>query len=393
MIKRISTLMFVLILSAGVASAGERLDLSGQMRVQGFAIENYDDLNGDVDTDKEAWFAMRFRLGAKLNVMEGVTANLRFDFSEDTWGSDNWSGARYGAGSELQVDRAYLQVDQKSYMFKIGQLYQGLGNSIAVDQNTTGLTMQLKLPVTVDLMYAKFDENGANNDDGTNDDSDFYAFNVGYAQDKTSFNAFVAMVDNKNFADDSATIVFGLQGATELKGINLNAELNVFTGNTHIDVDPDPDDAVHDWQQRDAVGTQLYVDANITVADAKVGGLFLYAMGTDKADEIQMTHISDFGSFSPLSFGILDFTDWGAVEDGFGRSSFAICGNNTGAIVFSGYAKRWLWTNSLFAVRSHMECLRKILWLFLTAQFFSMPVLSTNFLEISLSSFQHSTES
>jgi hypothetical protein len=189
-------------------------------------------------------------------------------------------------------------------------------------------------------MYAKFDENGANNDDGTNDDSDFYAFNVGYAQDKTSFNAFVAMVDNKNFADDSATIVFGLQGATELKGINLNAELNVFTGNTHIDVDPDPDDAVHDWQQRDAVGTQLYVDANITVADAKVGGLFLYAMGTDKADEIQMTHISDFGSFSPLSFGILDFTDWGAVEDGFGRSSFAICGNNTGAIVFSGYAEK-----------------------------------------------------
>ena len=344
--KRILTVMLVMIFSAGMVSAADRLELNGQVRVQGFAIENYGNLDSDDDSDKKAWFGQRFRLGAKINVMEGVTANLRFDFAEDMWGSDNWEGVRYGSGSELQVDRAYLQIVQDAYVLKAGQHYQGLGNSIVVDQNVTGFTFQMKLPVTIDLQYAKTDEGGSARDDSTFKDTDYYGINAGFSQDNMSGNFFIAMSDRKgtdtveidgsdyDFNDD-AQIVIGLQGSTDLDGLKINGELNYFTGDAKV-----ADSGTGIFADVDYVGLQLYVDANTTVNDATIGGLLLYSMGTDKGDELQLTELSDFGSFAPLSFGILDFTDWGAIEDGLGRSSFDTCGTNAGIMALSVYGEK-----------------------------------------------------
>ena len=81
--KMLLILVLVMSVSMGMAYAEDRLTLYGQVRVWAFMTENYWDLDNDVTADEMSWFEQRFRLGAKLNVMEGVTANLRFDFSED----------------------------------------------------------------------------------------------------------------------------------------------------------------------------------------------------------------------------------------------------------------------------------------------------------------------
>ena len=245
--------------------------------------ENYWDLDDNDTSDEMSWFEQRFRLGAKLNVVEGVTANLRFDFSEDYWGSDTWGGTttwpandgvrRFGGnrntgGNELQVDRAYIEVNKENYMFRVGQIYQGLGNGIVVDQNRTGLTVKAKLPVAVEVMYAKLSEgqNGSKNDDGTEQDSDFFALNAGFKKDDMSVNAFLATIINQtNLGDDDTPLVIGVQGKTDINGIKLNCELDFFTGEQSSDVD--------------YVGTQLFVDANTMVGDHKIGAMFFLRHG------------------------------------------------------------------------------------------------------------------
>lgn len=324
--KKLMMVAIATMMMTGMAYADDRLALSGQMRVQGYSIDNYTNLDSDNDADKQAWFAQRFRLGAKLTVMEGVTANLRFDFDDDKWGSPNYDKHRYNDVSEIEIDRAYLDVNMANYQFSAGHLLQGLGNAIAVDQNTTGLTFKLKTPVSVSLMYAKFNENGGYTDKGATNDKDFYGVNVGYEKENLSCNAFIATTNDKKANDDDMPIVIGLQGKTEISGIKLNAEFNQFMG----------DNAAN----KDYMGSQLFVDANTIIGGAKVGGLVLLALGTDDTTgEEQLTELSDFASFKPLSFGILDYTDWSPVEDGYGRSSFEALGVNAGIMAISGYAE------------------------------------------------------
>jgi len=320
--------VFALVVAFTVpAIADERLKVSGGVRVRAWDKDNYDDMDSDDKADDLAYWDQRFRLGGTINVAEGISGHFRVDLSEDKWGSDNFDGTRYDANSELQVDRAYMQIDQNMYTIKAGQLYQGLGNSIAVDQNKTGFTVDLKLPVKLTVMHAKFNEGGAFNDEedgvatveapysldtttgeiegtagtaASAEDEDFYALNAAFGAGPLSLNVFYAMLDNKK-AEDSKTVI-GVQAKTTLGGIALNVELNMFGGS---------DDAT----DTDYIGTQLYANAEMGVAEnVKVGADLFYAQGTDAAGEEQLTYVSDWGSFSKDDRGPLE-TDINAYDE------------------------------------------------------------------------------
>ena len=168
--KKLLIVLLAFALVAGlftVAAAEDKLSLSGTMRVRAWAMENYSDFDDNDNGDDLAYWDQRFRLAATIKANDAVSGHLRFDFAEDTWGSDNWSGAgsrggsRYGAGSELQVDRAYFQVHLADWAtVKAGQLFFSTGDRyIVYDNNCTGAVWQLKFnPVNVDLHYSKLNE-------------------------------------------------------------------------------------------------------------------------------------------------------------------------------------------------------------------------------------------
>ncbi len=292
--KRIFIIALAIMMVASMAYAEDRLQLSGEVRVRAWdkatkAIDLDPDGDGDVsdatveDSDLN-YFDQRFRVGATINVAEGVKGILRFDFAEDTWGSNNWTGVRYNETSELQVDRAYLQVDKGMFGVSAGQQLIALGNMIAYDNNTTGIKLSLKTPVVVTLAYTKEDERGSNEDeeDDFTEDLDTYAINVGYKADNFSVNAFYATAKDGN-EDGIEPNVFGLQGAAKMGMLSFNAELNVFGGEVST---------------IDVMGTQFYGNVEAAVMDnLKVGVDLVYSDGNDTDDEIKITALNDWGDF------------------------------------------------------------------------------------------------
>ena len=338
--KKIILVLLAIMLLAPMVQAEERLSLSGQMRVWAVRLDNYkvDSNNGidgvfnsDIDND-QSFFTQRFRLQPKITVAEGVYAHLRFDFAENEWGNDDWvNQARYVGDNELQVDRAYLEVNKEKYFIKAGQHLQAFGNYIAVDTNGTGLTAGLKFnPVTVTAVYTKEDENGSNIDNDGFGDLDIYGLGVDFAKDKFSGGLFYATAINSQFNDAEDTkSVIGLHGKANMGKVDLTAELNYFMG----------DNGQSGAAERDYVGTQLYLDAKMNMEKGMVGAAILYAMGTDKADETQISFLTDWGDFVPFSFGILDYGDaWCPVENGLGVSSFDM-GGNAGVMAITVYGE------------------------------------------------------
>jgi hypothetical protein len=297
----------------------KRLQLSGAMRVEAWSKDNFSDYDSDNDGDEQTYWDQRFRLGGCINVAEGLSGHFRVDLAEQRWGMD-FDGTRFRDASELQVDRAYLQIKQKMYDLKAGLIYQGLGNKIAVDQNKTGFTLDLKLPVKLTLMYAKWDENDSLTDQDATDDQDFYAANAGFKAGPLALNAFIAMLDEKA-AEDSRNVI-GVQGKGALGKVALNLELNLFGGS-------------NDTTEVDYMGTQFYGNAEIAISEPlKVGADFFYAAGTDADDEQQLTFISDWGSFALDDRGALNtFVNAYDEFDPSGES-----GGSTGFGLYADYA-------------------------------------------------------
>jgi hypothetical protein len=266
---------------AEAAIADERLSLSGSMRVRGWIKDDFD-FDGNSDDDERFW-DQRFRVGATIQAAEGVSGHLRFDFAEDFWGSDNWGGSRFDESSELQVDRAYLQIDKEMFTFRAGQQYLGLGQSIVYDNNGTGLMLQLKLPVLVTLGFTKEDEGGSKVDQAATDDVDHYFAQVSWASDMFGVDAYYAkQTDGK--PTDVEPHAFGAVVKANLGMFNVLVEGTIFGG----------DDAAG----TDFIGTQFWgeVSANVT-EQLKVGVDLIYAKGTDDPNEDQLTFLTDFGSF------------------------------------------------------------------------------------------------
>lgn len=337
--------LFVFGLIAQVA-AEDRLSLSGSMRVRYWSQENYGDFDDSTAGDELDFFDQRFRLGAKITIAEGVYGHLRFDFGEDYWGSPNWSGVRYGEASELQVDRAYLEVDKEFYNLKAGQMLIGLGNYIMYDNQTTGIALTLKLPVTITLGYTKETENGSKTDrdyigtvDGppfsldtttgeivgtptaaamSTEDVDTYLANIGYSTDMFSLNVFYAMVNDSTPAD-AEPWGFGVHGTGNFGMFGFNAELDTFGGDNAAGTD--------------YVGTQFWADINAKLSDMiKLGVDLIYSTGTDDPTEAKIVRVNEpaFGDWyiadrGPFNTDIAPFySDAGNIMEPFGQGTGAI---------------------------------------------------------------------
>jgi hypothetical protein len=308
--KLFIVLMAVMFTAAfiGEVCAEDRLSLSGTLRVRGFTKTNPSAYYGAMgaESDDQAYFDQRLRIGGKIDVAEGVAGHFRMDLSEGAWGdgfdlgSGGWADA--SENNEIGLDRAYMTFTKDMVSVKAGQYYSGAGMYHVWDHQATGFVVNLDLPVKVMLEYAKLDEGGALTDeeDGiaavppatdptSSEDTNFMGLNVGFGTDAFSANAFYATLREEE-EDGETPYVLGLQGTTTLGMVNLNGELNLFGGEVDADCD--------------YVGTQLYLDGNAAVTDAfTVGVTLLYAMGTDADDEVQRTAITAGGeTFDPLGY-------------------------------------------------------------------------------------------
>ena len=302
--KKLAIAIFAVVCAAmfiAPAYAEDRVSLSGSVRVRAWS-ENYSD-----GTDA-SWWDQRFRIKTKINIADDVYAVLRADYGEGTWGVD-YEGLitrpRVTGKSQntLDVDRGYINIDKEMWSLRAGQQYLGLGICQVLDANATGLKLTLNLPVKTALIYVKESENGAINDDDNFEDSDVYAVNFSYDTDAFSTNLFAVTRDDGSAVDDSATM-FGFNGSATLGIVKLTGELAFAAGDT-------ADGAV------DYVGTQFYLKGDVDLNDAfSMGAELLYALGTDEADEIQLTNMCNWWTFVPMSSNTPFDADWSASGDG-----------------------------------------------------------------------------
>ncbi|MCP4747575.1 MAG: hypothetical protein GY874_15765 [Desulfobacteraceae bacterium] len=333
---------FVVGLAANTALAEDRLSLSGTMRVRAWAQENYTDLNSDDNSDKENYWDQRFRVQTIISPAEGVKGVLRFDFSEQVWGSDDSTGVRPHAGtnSQLQVDRAYLDVTKGIVNVKAGQQYMGLGSSYAYDNNATGIDLSIATPVIVRLGYAKENENASNTDldeTGSNTkDTDQYYIDLTYKTDAFTIEGFyAAQIEGRSYDDTDVDWtgeprLIGIMGKFGVGPVNVVTELNSFSG--------DASDTT------EYTGLQFVADVSMDLSDQLTLGTFLsYSDGSDDADEIKITRMPN------AHFGSTFYGDYGAfatdiaplgVGDIFNPTGDeSASGNQTGAMGIGLYAK------------------------------------------------------
>ncbi len=316
-------LALVVLLFAVSVYAESRLDLSGQMRIRGKSFENLSNFNDDDDSDKENYFDQRLRIAGKINVAEGITVNFRLDFDEETWGTQGSHGT-----SEIQTDRAYIQIDKDMYRLRAGRQLFALGNYIALDHNGVGFLATLKTPVSITAGYVKVSEGGAKSDEddlGT-EDATAYVLNLGYKmKDIANINAFYGYQDNgqSDAFDELNKSVIGLQADGKLGLIGYNVEYNYYTGE-------------NDTHNYDYVGNQFYGDLNVNVGMFKAGTEVFYAMGTDKTDEDQITNLAgEYGlwdDFVPMGdFADSDIMDL-AFSDGYTNHGVFELDENAGSM-------------------------------------------------------------
>ncbi len=321
--KKLLVLFMVLAFVAPVVPvmADDTLDLSGTLRVRAWSKENSDWT--DADTADLQYWDQRMRIQGVISPADGVKGVFRIDFAEDTWGSANWEGSRYSSATELQVDRAYLDVTKGMFNVKAGQQYMGLGNNFAYDDNALGLQFTLKTPVVVRFGYNKRDENIASNDETGAEDQDRYFLDVGYKSDAFSVNAFYAMqTDGDDTSQDEPTLM-GVMAKFAVGPANIFAEINSFGGSVGDTVD--------------YVGMQFIGDVSMKFSDAFTAGVNLvYSSGEDEADEEKITKM-------PGAFGSCAYSDLGPFNTDImafgGDDVFDPASTNSGAMGAGVYVK------------------------------------------------------
>jgi hypothetical protein len=280
--------LFAVMFSAPAFSE-DRLSLSGGYFARGWHVDD-----GTFDQD---YFYQRMRVQAKIAVADDVTAVIRADMSEGTWGLNYATGsvARPGAqagGSfrnAIDFDRAYVSINKEMWSLTAGQQYVGLGICEVMDAQLTALNFGLKFaPVNLNLIYAKQNESLATTDEDTlgTEDIDIYAANAGFKVGGFDSNIFFAMV-NDDTAAEAEPWGLGLNTSATLGMVNLVGELAFFGGDNAAGID--------------YKGLQFYAKGDSNVNDmVNVGAELLYAKGYDSAGDAQITSLTNWDTFTPM---------------------------------------------------------------------------------------------
>ena len=343
------TLALVLVFGFAIgASAEERLSLSGQYRIRGFYTDNWNansrntNFDNDNKSNNNSYFDQRFRLGGSITPAEGISANFRFDFGEETWGNRqtvadididtnatlSLSNSVPGVGrptedGEVQIDRLYLRLEREMFNF-VGGKYNGvLGYTSAVDIQSNWLLARFKTPVVIDIGYIKIDEGTGTSDEeetappttlNTEDDTAYVlqaAFNqenfgvggfVGYRENKTqnlsasllfTGGTFVGTIDTS--VNENDLTVFGFYGNFNAGMFTLKGEVDIFSGENKTR---------GSTTKTDVKGQQVWLYGEVKLADnMKIPVNFLYAKGyADKTGETQAWQLAGaFSDFAPQS--------------------------------------------------------------------------------------------
>jgi len=356
--KKLSLLLtccsFMIVISTGVAFAdtdGSKVDFSGVYRA--WATSETDrDYDSDTDDDRN-YFSQQMRINADYTVNDNVSAHLRMDYSDGVWGRDfndyaGWASTK--EDNEIDVDRAYISLNQGIFSATVGQHWSGSANYILWDSQTTGVTIDVKLPVVVTLHYSKMDEKDSEIDESDFEgqdtrDIDFYATNLGYSSDAFGVNLTLAMRSDDS-ADDKSPWAVGLQATSQFGPVGLNCEVDQFGGSDKSDGD------------KDVVGTQLFLDANIAQNDALSYGLrFLYAPGTDDTEnEVQYQQINA-GAESFTPFGTEGAMLYWPYPQGYAigyKLFFDPAGASAGVMGFNPYISYKINTVTLYGKVAHL---------------------------------------
>jgi hypothetical protein len=292
------------------AMAADNLTVSGSYELFGIGADNLDEQqNHDgvdlEDDDKVHYFHQRFRVQPQFKAADGITATLRFDFSEGIWGQDqafdpNRAGDSNDQGSddaELQVDRAYVSINKGMVMVNAGLQFVPLGQTQVFRDNQPALQFILKTPVSVRLGWVKASESygvGSTaplSDEGDlNKDTDRYLIDVGYKSKAFSVNAFYATqvdgsagdTDGDGIDDDfeDQPNVMGVNAKTQVGPVALYGEAAVFGGDN--------------GNGTDYVGTQVNVNGRMKMSDAlTVAADLFYSSGEGDADERKISYMGN----------------------------------------------------------------------------------------------------
>ena len=317
--SRLVSLLIVL-LAIAVATpvlAEQRLTLSGEMRVRGYSIiaPNYE----KTSADSQQYFDSRFRLIGRIAVAEGVSVHFLNDMSGTTTGNQ-WPNQVQQAGT-----RAWMNVDVGMVNMLVGKFQYALGNNIVYDQVQTGAVFTLKGAVPVQFAYFKHSDADRTMDD----DIDTYTLNVAHSTDMYRANVFGGLLRN-GAADVTKIYLVGTQANFNLDPINVNFELNYFTG----------DNGASGAAKQDFKGLQAFVDVGAAVADnVTVGARAYYARGySDKADTTQTRAFADAsGNWVPESYGSMA-TLFSTFDVAGNSAIFDPSGQGAGVLAIQPYA-------------------------------------------------------
>lgn len=269
-----------LVMFAPSVYSADNLSISGSYHVRGQTVDT-----GTANDEQR--FRQRMRLFTTIKAADGVSAVIRADVADATWGSDFGNGpiARPGAGgshqSKIDIDRSYVSINKDNWSLTAGQQYMGFGIYEVVDANPTGFNFGLNFdPVKLNLMYGKITEGAITADD----DIDLYAATIGVPVGGMNATLFYATLRDDN-ATKTEPFAAGAHIGGALGKVNLSSELAIFGG----------DSATVNYS-----GTQLYLKADSAVSDMVTMGAELYYAKGDDTDT-QIIGLTDWWSFVPFS--------------------------------------------------------------------------------------------
>lgn len=294
--KKLAIFVAFAMIAAFSVPAMADVEIGGSYRVVGERTSN---VGYNTNNANDEHIEQRLRIPVTWTVNDNVKAYLRADWTEHAgWGNS-------ADASELAIDYAWVSITQGIFNMKVGEITTGYGLYTLYESYHEGFEFNFDLaPVKVSLSYGKVSENGANTDDGVNDDTDAYGLNIEYAADAFTGGLIYGRVDDNSI--DDTRYGYGAYVKIPVGGFALAAELDMLGGDNGAGVDYE--------------GLQFMADFSGALSDMVTVGLAaVYAQGTTDVSEAQLNNVR-----TDWSVNVMDFMGALAYDEGWFASSVGI---------------------------------------------------------------------
>ncbi len=269
----------------------DQLSVSGQMRLRHWSKENTTFDDSQESGDRNYW-DQRYRLKVDFKVEEGISAHLRFDFDDAIWGAETYNSSRWNRSTDpaagktanhddtIEVNRAYLVIEQPGFKIVGGLAYWKLGEKLSYENSGTGVAVEsTDFPVNLRIGYTLEDEGGSTADHGDYGDQSNFFIEATRKQSGHLLKAFYAQAMDEETHNEPWVIGasgHGKQGIFEYRG-----EVD-FLGGEYAD-------------NYDFTGLQIWLNGTAQLTEKlRLGADLLYAQGSDDpSTERQISAIMD----------------------------------------------------------------------------------------------------